>query len=89
MENNFWGKFFHPDEDNLSDHSRNLNTYYTYIDEIVDRSPSRREKVVEFKDVKIDLTSADGQLETVKNLIHSAVDFYFDLPDDLINLITY
>ena len=58
--NNIWKLFLSPDEANLSDHARNLKFYYTYIDEIVDRNPSRREKVVEFKDVQIDLTSADA-----------------------------
>ena len=86
---NIWDLFLSPDKDNLSDHARNLKFYYTYVDEIVDRKPSRRKNVVKFTDVEIDLTSADGIFETMKQLIHSAVDFYFDQPDKLINLITY
>ena len=87
--NNIWNLFLSLDEANLSDHSRNLKFYFTYIDEIVDRKPSRREKVVKFTDVKIDLTSADRLFETMKQLIHSAVDFYFDQPDKIIDLITH
>ena len=86
---NIWDLFLSPDKDNLSDHARNLKFYYSYVDEIVDRKPSRRRNVVKFTDVEIDLTSADGIFETMKQLIHSAVDFYFDQPDEIIDLITH
>ena len=86
---NIWERFLSPDKDNLSDHARNLKFYYSYVDEIVDRKPSRRRNVVRFTDVEIDLTSADGIFETMKQLIHSAVDIYFDQPDKIIDLITH
>ena len=86
---NIWELFLSRDEDNLSDHARNLKFYYSYVDEIVDRKPSRRRNVVRFTDVEIDLTSADGILETMKQLIHSAVDIYFDPPEEIIDLITH
>lgn len=86
---NIWELFLSQDKDNLSDHARNLKFYYSYVDDIVDRKPSRRRNNVKFTDVEIDLTSADGILETMKQLIHSAVDIYFDPPEEIIDLITH